>query len=163
MREAPGSGLTGRVGAHDILAGGWSFASAMLPDSDFREEIKSWIPRDRTLAVIVGIDGALAGAILLADQIRPEAGYVLRHLREAGIARIVLATGDRADLADDVAAISEMKPEDKTIAVQKEQARSRPVLMIGDGVNDAPALAAADVGIAMGARGLLPHPKQRMS
>ncbi|WP_190238039.1 MULTISPECIES: heavy metal translocating P-type ATPase [unclassified Rhizobium] len=160
VREAPGSGLTGRVGGHDVLAGGWNFASAKLQNSDFREEIKNWIRRDGTVAVIVAIDGALAGAILLADQIRPEAGYVLRHLRDAGIARIVLATGDRADLAEDVAAfvgvdevISEMKPEDKTIAVQKEQARSRPVLMIGDGVNDAPALAAADVGIAMGARG----------
>ncbi|WP_375337483.1 HAD-IC family P-type ATPase [Rhizobium lentis] len=98
--------------------------------------------------------------MLLADQIRPEAGCVLRHLRETGIARIVLVTGDRADLAAGVGAflgvddvISEMKPEDKTSAVEKERARGRPVLMIGDGVNDAPALAAADVGIAMGARG----------
>ncbi|MBX5222851.1 cadmium-translocating P-type ATPase [Rhizobium sp. NLR8a] len=160
VRETAGSGLTGRVAGREVVVGGWAFASTGIEDSDFRREIEAWIRRDGTVAVVVTIDGALAGAMLLADQIRPEAGYVLRHLREAGIARIVLVTGDRADLAAGVGAflgvddvISEMKPEDKTNAVDKERVRGRPVLMIGDGVNDAPALAAADVGIAMGARG----------
>ncbi|MBX4892874.1 heavy metal translocating P-type ATPase [Rhizobium bangladeshense] len=160
VRETPGSGLTGRVGGQNLMVGGWIFASTRIEDSDFRREIEAWIRRDGTVAVIVAIDGALAGAMLLGDQIRPEAGFVLRQLREAGVARIVLVTGDRADLAADVAAlvgvddvISEMKPEDKTSAVEKERARSYPVLMIGDGVNDAPALVAADIGIAMGARG----------
>ncbi|WP_454854559.1 heavy metal translocating P-type ATPase [Rhizobium binxianense] len=160
VREVAGSGLTGRVGAQDVLIGGWGFVSAKLGNSDFGREIEAWIRRDGTIAVVVAIGGSLAGAILLADQIRPEAGSVLRHLRETGVARIVLVTGDRADLAAGVAAfvgvddvISEMMPEDKTIAVEAEKARGRPVLMIGDGVNDAPALAAADVGIAMGARG----------
>ncbi|MGG7537593.1 MULTISPECIES: heavy metal translocating P-type ATPase [unclassified Rhizobium] len=160
VRETAGSGLTGRVAGREVVVGGWAFASTGIEDSDFRREIEAWIRRDGTVAVVVTIDGALAGAMLLADQIRPEAGYVLRHLRETGIARIVLVTGDRADLAAGVGAflgvddvISEMKPEDKTNAVDKERVRGRPVLMIGDGVNDAPALAAADVGIAMGARG----------
>ncbi|WP_082928183.1 heavy metal translocating P-type ATPase [Rhizobium bangladeshense] len=160
VRETAGSGVTGRVSGRDVVVGGWAFASTGIKDSDFRREIEAWIRRDGTVAVVVAIDGALAGAMLLADQIRPEAGYVLRHLRETGIARIVLVTGDRADLAAGVAAyigvddvISDMKPEDKTSAVEKERARGYPVLMIGDGVNDAPALAAADVGIAMGARG----------
>ncbi|MBX4893553.1 heavy metal translocating P-type ATPase [Rhizobium bangladeshense] len=160
VRETAGSGLTGRVSGRDVVVGGWAFASTGIQDSDFRREIEAWIRRDGTVAVVVTIDGDLAGAMLLADQIRPEAGYVLRHLRETGIARIVLVTGDRADLAAGVAAyigvddvISDMKPEDKTSAVEKERARGYPVLMIGDGVNDAPALAAADVGIAMGARG----------
>ncbi|WP_208722723.1 heavy metal translocating P-type ATPase [Rhizobium vallis] len=160
VRETPGSGLTGRVGSQNLVIGGWAFVSTGIEDSHFRREIEAWIRRDGTVAVVVAIDGALAGAMLLADQIRPEAGFVLRHLRQAGITRIVLATGDRADLAAGVAAfvgvddvISEMKPEDKTNAVKMEQARNRPVVMIGDGVNDAPALAAADVGIAMGARG----------
>ncbi|UVD60075.1 heavy metal translocating P-type ATPase (plasmid) [Rhizobium sp. Pop5] len=160
VRETPGSGLTGRVGSQNLIIGGWAFVSTGIEDSHFRREIEAWIRRDGTVAVVVAIDGALAGAMLLADQIRPEAGFVLRHLRQAGIARIVLVTGDRADLAAGVAAfvgvddvISEMKPEDKTNAVKMEQARNRPVVMIGDGVNDAPALAAADVGIAMGARG----------
>ncbi|MBX5135336.1 heavy metal translocating P-type ATPase [Rhizobium lentis] len=160
VRETAGSGLRGRVSGRDVVVGSWAFASTGIEDSDFCREIEAWIRRDGTVAVVVAIDGALAGAMLLADQIRPEAGYVLRHLRETGIARIVLVTGDRADLAAGVGAflgvddvISEMKPEDKTKAVDKERVRSRPVLMIGDGVNDAPALAAADVGIAMGARG----------
>ncbi|MBX4968343.1 heavy metal translocating P-type ATPase [Rhizobium binae] len=160
VREAPGSGLAGHVGTLHVLVGGWAFARARIEGADFNSEIEAWIRREGTVAVIVAIDGKLAGAILLADQIRPEAGSVLRHLREAGVARIVLVTGDRADLAAGVGAfvgvdqvISQMKPEDKTTAVEAERARSRPVVMIGDGVNDAPALAAADVGIAMGARG----------
>lgn len=160
VREAPGSGLTGRVGTQRIVVGGWAFTRAKIKDSDFSREIEAWIQREGTVAVAVAIDDVLAGAILLADQIRPEAGSVLRHLREAGVTRIVLVTGDRADLAAGVGAfvgvdevISDMKPEDKAIAVRAETARSRPVVMIGDGVNDAPALAAADVGIAMGARG----------
>ncbi|WP_307437574.1 heavy metal translocating P-type ATPase [Labrys monachus] len=159
VREVAGSGVAGRVGEREVLVGGWDFVSAQAASSPFSREIGAWIRREGTVAVVVAVDGTIAGALLLADQVRPEAGTVLRHLRDAGVRRIVLVTGDRADLAAGVAAFlgvddvrSEMKPQDKTMAVEAERANG-PVLMVGDGVNDAPALAAADIGVAMGARG----------
>ena len=158
-KEAAGSGMEGSVGDHKVVVGGWDFVTGKLASSPFQAEIGSWIRTDGTVGVLVAIDGALAGALLLADEVRPEAGTVLRRLRAAGVDRIVLATGDRADIAAGVAAflgvdhvISDMKPEDKIAVVEAERANG-PVMMVGDGVNDAPALAAADVGVAMGARG----------
>lgn len=159
VREQPGSGIAGRIGQSDVAVGGWGYVRAQAADSSFAREIESWIRRAGTVAVVVAIDGKVAGALLFADQVRPEAGTVLRHLRSAGVQRIVLATGDRADLAADVAAflgvdavVSELKPQDKITIIEAERPNG-PVLMVGDGVNDAPALAAAEIGVAMGARG----------
>jgi soluble P-type ATPase len=109
--------------------------------------------------VFVAVDGQPAGALLLEDRIRPDARQTIRALRSGGITRIVLATGDRAEAADVVGALtgvdevlSELTPDGKLDAVRREQRRA-PVIMTGDGINDAPALALADVGVAMGARG----------
>jgi soluble P-type ATPase len=111
------------------------------------------------LTVFVAIDGRPAGVLLLEDRLRPDARQTIRAVRRGGITRIVLATGDRADAAHAVGAlvgadevIAELTPADKLAVVRREQRRS-PVIMTGDGINDAPALALADVGIAMGARG----------
>jgi heavy metal translocating P-type ATPase len=159
VHETPGSGVLGHVEGHEVAVGGWSFVKALIGGGSFAEEIAAWVKRDGTVAVVVGIDRTLAGAFLFADRVRPESGSVLRHLRNAGVRRIVLVTGDRADLAESVAAflgvdrvISEMAPHDKIAAVDAERAAG-PVMMVGDGINDAPALAAADVGVAMGAQG----------
>src|SRR5690606_20889694 len=104
-------------------------------------------------------DGALAGIIVLADDLRPDAAAMLDELKESGIDRIVIASGDRQDVVDAVAgqlfvapAYGELTPEKKVHVVEQEATRA-PVLMVGDGVNDAPALASASVGVAMGARG----------
>ncbi|MBM3520705.1 MAG: HAD-IC family P-type ATPase, partial [Alphaproteobacteria bacterium] len=112
-----------------------------------------------TVAVAVAIDGKLAGYLLLADSIRPEAAGALVALRRAGIANVVLASGDAKPVVARIAtelgiaeAHAELSPEDKVRIVTAERRRG-PVIMAGDGVNDAPALAAADIGIAMGARG----------
>ena len=101
----------------------------------------------------------MAGEIVLADELRVGTQTLLQSLRKLGIQRIVLATGDRRDVAEAVAAglgidavRSELTPDQKVLVVLTER-KNGPVMMVGDGVNDAPALAAADIGVAMGARG----------
>jgi P-type E1-E2 ATPase len=109
--------------------------------------------------VFVGVDRRLAGALILEDPLRPDALSVIRTLRRSGSGRVVMVSGDHAEVAESVGVavgvdrvLSECDPADKVDAVL--QARGDGVtIMVGDGINDAPALAAADVGVAMGARG----------
>ena len=107
----------------------------------------------------MAVDGKIAALLSLEDKVRTDAASSVDGLRAAGVTRIVLASGDRAGVAEDVGRTiaadvvhSELQPAQK-VAIVREEAQRAPVMMIGDGVNDAPALAAATVGVAMGARG----------
>ncbi|WP_246669141.1 heavy metal translocating P-type ATPase [Ancylobacter sp. TS-1] len=158
VRESPGAGIAGRVGDREVALGGWDFVAAATgaaPD----DGLVGWTLRPGTVAVVVAIDGELAGALLLADELRGEARAVLDELRQAGVRRVILATGDESERAQAIAeglgfdaVASELTPQDKARRVIAERGNG-PVMMVGDGVNDAPALAAADIGVAMAARG----------
>jgi heavy metal translocating P-type ATPase len=155
--ETSGEGVEGRVDGRSVVVGGLRFVSRKLVQpgvSDLRAERSPG-----AAAVAVGIDGKLAGVLILADELRAGTEALLGDLRALGIERIVLATGDRRDVAEMVvrglsidAVRSELTPDQKTLVVLSER-KNGPVMMVGDGVNDAPALAAADLGVAMGAKG----------
>lgn len=109
-------------------------------------------------AVYVGIDGEFAGSVVLRDRVRDEASETLSMMRSLGVSRLVMVTGDVAETAEHIATElgfsevhAECLPADKVTIVQSLQPHA--VMMVGDGVNDAPVLAASDVGVAMGARG----------
>lgn len=155
VSELAGDGVAGRVDGRSVVVGGHSFV-ARQADAKLIE-----MPGTEAGAalVAVAIDGAVAGYIVMADPLRGDVASTLKGLRKDGVRRIVLATGDRAAVARRVtkglgldAIYCELSPDQKVLTVLSER-KYGPVMMVGDGVNDAPALAAADVGVAMGARG----------
>ncbi len=158
-QEYPGAGLDGRVEHHTIALGTFDFVAARAVADGEVDALLRRVERDDASTMFVAVDGRIAGALVLADEIRPDAARVIRGLRAAGIGWIGLVTGDRQSVANAVGAalgVDEVNattsPEGKVAAV--DAARKRGItVMVGDGINDAPALAAADVGIAMGARG----------
>jgi len=158
VEEIHGQGVQATVEGHRIRIG--------RPDWILGPEEPNWAHRarrradlDGSLIAFVARDDEPLAALLFADRIRPDAPGMVRALRADGMSRIVLVSGDRADLAESIGRIvgvdavwADQSPADKVAVVQEESERG-PSIMVGDGINDAPALAAAGVGVALAARG----------
>jgi cation-transporting P-type ATPase G len=153
VSEDAGHGIAGRVGDHLIRVGSprWLDPAGLRADADELAEAGKTV-------VVVETDGETAGLIGVRDELRPEAAETVRMLHSQGIATVML-TGDDARTARALSALAgiddvraELLPADKADAITG-LAAARPTAMVGDGINDAPALATATVGIAMGATG----------
>ncbi len=153
--ETAGEGLVGQVDGRSVVVGGAAFVATQLGLG----APKAAVAGAGEAIVAVGVDGKPVGHLVLADALRAGTADLLAGLRGLGIGRILLATGDRAAVALAVTQglgldglRSDLTPDQKVLLVLSER-KNGPVMMVGDGVNDAPALAAADIGVAMGARG----------
>jgi heavy metal translocating P-type ATPase len=159
VTEVAGSGVSAKVDGREVAVGKlrWLLDDSLEPEeiTAFRRRIERLAPT----AIYVAIDGRVAAAMVFDDQVRSDAAYTVRALRRLGVSRVAMATGDQPVVARAVAfaigvddVLAEATPRDKVETLGELQLRGI-TTMVGDGINDAPALAAADVGVAMGARG----------
>ncbi len=163
ITEDPGRGIAGTIGSSRVAVGssGWLESNGYVGGRDEAREQDAGDGAGRA-KILVGLDGRLAAVIVMGDRLRPGAETLARELGEVGIMHVALVTGDRTEIADEVARAAgietvhaEQTPEGKLDVVRATRARPemRNVVMVGDGINDAPALALADVGIAIAGKG----------
>jgi heavy metal translocating P-type ATPase len=163
VEEGRGQGVEGTVDGRRVAVGSslWLHSRGYTGAEQAARDLDGGL--DGGMArIFVGVDGALAGAVVMGDHVRADAHSLVDRLHAAGIRHVAMATGDRASVADAVGAAlgvdrvyAEQSPEDKLEIIRSMRADPalQTVVMVGDGVNDAPALALADIGIAMGAAG----------
>jgi len=150
--EEATNGVTAVVDGRTVVVGKPAYVASLVPD------VTTASLEPGHAAAYVAIDGCFAGTLILADEVRPESADVVSWLKGVGVTRIAMLTGDAETTANSIASAvgitevhANLLPADKVRIATEMQ--PRPLLMVGDGVNDAPVLAAAEVGIAMGARG----------
>ena len=163
IREEPGQGIQGLIEGRTVAVGSRGFMrSAGIPEEEIASAAVLSGHGSGEAHVLVGIDGHVGGVIVMADELRPDADRIVERLRAEGIRHVAMASGDRRSVAERIGrdlgvdrVYAEQSPEEKLEVVRRlrEDPELRPVIMVGDGVNDAPALALADLGIAMGAAG----------
>jgi heavy metal translocating P-type ATPase len=155
-REAPGQGIEGVVDGRRVLVGSAAWLAEHGIDPADRQALP--VSAEGNAIVLVGVDEHLAGVFVMGDHIRPDAHELIRRLRAAGVRQVAMLSGDREEIAQAVGrqlgldrVYAQQSPQDKLDIVRRMQGdpRCSPVVMVGDGINDAPALATADVGIAM--------------
>ncbi len=163
VREEPGQGIEGTVDGHRVAVGSREFVRAAgVPQDEIATATLTAGRGSGEAHVLVGVDGRLAGVIVMADELRRDADRIVERLRAEGIRHVAMVSGDRRSAAERVGrelgvdrVYAEQSAEEKLEVVRTLRAEEAlsPVVMVGDGINDAPALALADLGIAMGAAG----------
>ncbi|MEO8504359.1 MAG: heavy metal translocating P-type ATPase [Acidobacteriota bacterium] len=159
VEEHHGEGIEGEVAGAHVALGKLAWVARDRPLSAAMRQVRRSTALEGTSSVWVAVDGETVGTLVLHDPIRPDARGTIRALRRSGIRRVIMITGDHPEVAETVGfgigadvVLAERSPSEKVEAVLSESQRAITV-MVGDGLNDAPALAAATVGVAMGARG----------
>lgn len=157
----PGQGIAGEIGGHSAIAGKAAFVQSQVKSCSetLAAQSQQWEQEGKTVVWVAYKDSVL-GIIAIADTVRPEAARAIARLKQLGIEAVVMLTGDNQRTAQHIAkelgvdrVYADLLPEDKVNVIQQLQQQYQTVAMVGDGINDGPALAQASVGIAMGATG----------